>query len=184
MGHYHARDVVRVPGLLSLARVPLAAVFPLAVEHPPIALAVLASAGLTDVLDGWYARRYGEVSATGSVLDPITDKLFVTTVAVTLVVSGHLSPLAVVLLSTREIGELPLVLWLAFSRAARRARAEQPSSNVMGKLATTLQFVSIAAALFRSAHVEACVGATAAMGVLAALSYWLRATRAGENRTS
>ncbi len=177
MGRYHARDVVRVPGLLSLARVPLAAVFPLAVERAPLALMVLAAAGLSDVLDGWYARRYGQVSATGSVLDPITDKLFVTTVAVTLVVTGHLTPLEVVLLSTREIGELPLVVWLAWSHAARSARAENTSANVMGKLATALQFVSVAAALFRSPHVTACVGATAAMGVLAALSYWLRAIR-------
>jgi cardiolipin synthase len=183
MGRYHARDVVRVPGLLSLARVPLAAAFPFAVDRPAAALAVLAAAGLSDVLDGWYARRYGQVSATGSVLDPITDKVFVTTVAITLVVTGHLSLLEVVLLSTREIGELPLVIWLASSPEARRARAEQASANLPGKLATALQFVSVAAALFRFAHVAICVDATAAMGAFAALSYWLRALRAGKGRS-
>ncbi|MBS2014039.1 MAG: CDP-alcohol phosphatidyltransferase family protein [Deltaproteobacteria bacterium] len=175
MSRYDVRDLLRVPGLLSLARIPLAAAFTFVVGRPLVAFGVLVVAGLTDVLDGWYARRFDQVTATGSVLDPITDKLFVTTVAITLVVTGHLSIAAVVLLSTREIGELPLVVWFAASPAARRARVEQPSANVVGKIATALQFVSVSVALFRAPHPSYWVGATAVAGVLAAITYWRRA---------
>jgi len=175
MGRYHARDLVRVPGLLSLCRIPLAAAFPFAVGRPPIALGILLGAGLSDVLDGWYARRYGEATATGAALDPVTDKLFVLTVAITLLVTGQLTLLSVLLLSTREIGELPLVLWIALSAGARRARAEQPSANAAGKAATVLQFASVSAALFHASHEELWVDATAITGAAAAVTYWGRA---------
>jgi cardiolipin synthase len=98
---YRASDLLLPPAWLSLSRVLLAACFPLVVDVPLVALAVLILAGVSDVLDGWVARRYGLVTATGAALDPITDKLFVLTVAVTLVSSGHLSLGEVLLLSTR-----------------------------------------------------------------------------------
>ncbi|MBS2018843.1 MAG: CDP-alcohol phosphatidyltransferase family protein [Deltaproteobacteria bacterium] len=75
---YSARDLVRVPGLLSLSRLPLAVAFGFTVvSQPPLALTFLALAGLSDVLDGWYARRYGQATRTGAVLDAIVDKVFV-----------------------------------------------------------------------------------------------------------
>jgi CDP-diacylglycerol--glycerol-3-phosphate 3-phosphatidyltransferase/cardiolipin synthase len=177
MGVYRARDLVRVPGLLSLARLPLAAAFPFALERPWRALAILLAAGLSDVLDGWYARRFGQVTATGTALDPVTDKIFVTTVAVSLVLRGTFSILDVLLLSTRELGELPLVAWLAVNREARRRRAEFPSANAPGKIATALQFGAATWALFRMPHLSWLVGATAIAGVAAALSYWRRELR-------
>lgn len=174
MEGYDRRDVLRIPGLLSLSRVPLAALFPFVVGTPLIAFGVLVVAGLTDVLDGFYARRFNQVTTTGSVLDPITDKLFVMTVAVTLVVTGHLSIPAVVLLSTREIGELPLVAFLALSPSARRSRVDHTGANVAGKVATALQFVSVSVALFHASHPSLWVNATALVGAMAAFTYWRR----------
>ena len=173
--HFALADLRLVPAWLSLARIPLAACFAWLVDKPFAALAVLALAGLSDVLDGWVARRYGLVTATGAVLDPITDKIFVLTVAVALVVSGHLSFGAVLLLSTREIGELPLVIWLAVSPSARAARIEQASANLQGKLATVLQFVTVGWALFRGPQLSVWLWISAAAGVVAALGYWTRA---------
>jgi CDP-diacylglycerol--glycerol-3-phosphate 3-phosphatidyltransferase/cardiolipin synthase len=175
MGRYRARDLVRVPGLLSLSRLPLAVAFPLVVSRPLAALSVLVVAGLSDVLDGWYARRHGQVTPTGAVVDPVTDKIFVLTVAVTLVLTRHLTIASVLLLSTRELGELPLVLWLAFSRHARLARAGNPTANLAGKTATALQFVTVTFALFRDPLTPFWVAATAGAGVVAAAAYWRRA---------
>jgi cardiolipin synthase (CMP-forming) len=177
MGLYRARDLVGVPGLLSLSRVPLAAAFPFVLGHPLLALGVLVAAGVSDVLDGWVARRFGLVTPTGAALDPVTDKVFVTTVAVSLVAGGYLSILDVVLLSTREIGEVPLVAWLAVNRDARSRRAEHPMANIPGKLATALQFGVATAALFRMPHLEWVIYGTGAVGVLAAASYWVREMR-------
>jgi CDP-diacylglycerol--glycerol-3-phosphate 3-phosphatidyltransferase len=174
-GHYRWRDVFLAPGLLSLARVPLALAFPFVIESTAWALALLVLAGVTDVLDGYCARRFGMVTPTGAALDPVTDKFFVLTVAVTLVRSGHFSPLAVLCLSTREILELPLVVWFAVSPRARRARAGKPSANALGKLATALQFAAVFSTLLGASTTRIAVGATAVVGVLAALSYWSRA---------
>lgn len=181
MGVYRARDLLGVPGLLSLSRLPLAAAFPYVVERPIAALAVLAAAASSDVLDGWYARRFGEVTPTGAALDPATDKLFVLTVAITLVCGGHLSVRDVLLMSTREVAELPLVLAIAASSRLRVRRAALASANVPGKVATTLQFVTATAALVGAPHLRWMIGATAVAGVVAAATYWVRAFRSGRS---
>ena len=162
--------------MLSLARVPLALGFVLLIERPLAAVVVLLAAGFSDVLDGWVARRQGLVTATGMVLDPITDKLFVLTVAIALVLRGYLSIGAVLLLSTREHGEAPLLAWFALSHRAQVA--EPPSANRLGKLATVLQFATVCFALFHSPYQNGLLALTALMGCLAAASYWARSLRA------
>jgi cardiolipin synthase (CMP-forming) len=177
VGRYRARDLVNAPTLLSLARVPLAAAFPFFVGRPWVCLAILGAAALTDVLDGFIARRFGLSTPTGAVVDGITDKLFVGTVLVALLVSQHLSPRDVALLGTRELGELPLVLWVALSPAARGRKVDD-RANAVGKAATTLQFATIVATLVRSELFAAALYATAITGAAAALTYWMRALRA------
>ncbi len=71
------------------------------------------------------------------------------------------------------MGELPLVIRLALSRAARE-KHEDRRANVPGKVATVLQFVAVSAALFGAPHLEAFLGAAAGAGVLAAITYWMR----------
>jgi len=174
---YQFRDLLLAPAWLSWLRLPLAVCFVAFVDRPLVAVSVLLAAGLSDVLDGWVARRCGLVTATGSALDPIMDKLFVLTVAITMVVSGHLSVAAVLLLSTREIGELPLVVWLACSPSARAARAAAPSANALGKLATVLQFGTVGWAVLRQPRLWLWIAAASIAGVFAALGYWRRALR-------
>jgi CDP-diacylglycerol--glycerol-3-phosphate 3-phosphatidyltransferase/cardiolipin synthase len=181
---YRARDLLLVPGILSLTRVPLAIAFPFVASRPYAALALLVTAGLTDVLDGFWARRFDQATPTGAVIDPITDKLFVASVVVTLLVQGRLRPLDLVLLSTREIGELPLVVWFVVSHASRKARAEQPLANLPGKTATLLQFVTVAVALFGSRYLEGLLVATAIAGGVAAIAYWWRELKAAHARMS
>jgi len=182
VGLYRAADLVTMPGLLSLARIPLGAAFPFVVERPAVALGVLVVSALTDVMDGWWARTFNRATPTGAVLDPMTDKLFVGAVVGTLVVTGALSPFAILLLSTREIGELPLVLYLASSRSARKKRAEQPKANLPGKLATVLQFGCVALAIMHQAVLGPLLWITGGMGAFAATSYWIRALRTHAQR--
>jgi CDP-diacylglycerol--glycerol-3-phosphate 3-phosphatidyltransferase/cardiolipin synthase len=172
---YRVSDLFLPPGLLSASRIVLAAAFPCVVHRPLAAFSVLVAAAVSDILDGWIARRYQLATATGAALDAISDKLFVLTVAITLVASGRLPVQAVLLLSIRELGEAPLVAWLVVSPRARARRAGHPAANVPGKIATTLQFVTVAFALLRTPGVALMTVATAIAGALAALSYWRRA---------
>jgi cardiolipin synthase len=173
-GRFRAKDLLLVPGLLSLARIPLGLAFPFVVGTPWAAFVVLVLASVSDVVDGWYARRYKQVTPTGAVIDPVTDKLFVLSVVVSLWLHRQLSLVGVLLLSTREMGELPLVFWFVVSHRVRRVRATKASANAPGKAVTTLQFVTIAAALFHMPMVDALLYATAGAGVIAALAYWIR----------
>jgi CDP-diacylglycerol--glycerol-3-phosphate 3-phosphatidyltransferase/cardiolipin synthase len=174
MGAYRARDLVLPPNLVSLVRVPLAALFPFTVEQPVLALGVLGLAGVSDVVDGFLARSRGQATPTGAVLDPITDKLFVGVVVATLLLVDRLPLWGVPLLAAREIGELPLVVWWGFSGHRRRVRAEHPRANFPGKLATSLQFASVMVALLQPNWVAPLLIATGAAGLLAAVTYWQR----------
>ncbi|MEZ4302925.1 MAG: CDP-alcohol phosphatidyltransferase family protein, partial [Polyangiaceae bacterium] len=177
MGLFRARDLLLPPSLLSLARLPLAAAFPFVHGRPWLAFAVLVTAGFSDVLDGWWARRHHQATSTGALVDPITDKIFVLTVVITLVVAGDLDLVSVLLLSTRELGELPLVLWLSIDRAARTKRKDHPRANLPGKLATALQFAAVTAALFHLSWTPVLVYTTAVAGAVAAAVYWARELR-------
>jgi cardiolipin synthase len=166
------RDAFRIPGLLSLARVPLGVAFAFVWWRPAAAVAVIAAAAVTDVLDGWWARRFHQATPTGAALDPIMDKTFALLVMGTLLVARALDPLEAVLLSTREIVELPLVAYVF----VHRDRAPQ-RSNVPGKVTTVLQFVAIFAVLVGWPHRGLAVGATALAGVIAGGAYWARALK-------
>lgn len=174
MGRYRAADLLLPPSLVSFCRVPLAVAFPFVVTTPWLAMAVLAAAGLSDVLDGYLARRFRQATPTGAVVDGMTDKLFVLSVVVTLLVTTHLPPWSVLLLGARELGEAPLVLWWAFSPPQRRTRAADPKANVMGKAATVAQFAAVAAALLASPQRDTLLLLTGVLGTIAAASYWRR----------
>lgn len=79
---YALRDLVRVPSPISLLRLPLAVAFAWAIERAWWPVGILVIAGLSDVLDGWYARHFGQTTKTGAVLDAVMDKVFVTIVVV------------------------------------------------------------------------------------------------------
>jgi CDP-diacylglycerol--glycerol-3-phosphate 3-phosphatidyltransferase/cardiolipin synthase len=174
MGSFRTRDVFLVPSLLSLTRIPMALAFPFVQPSRLGMLALLGLAGFSDVLDGWYARRFGQATPTGAVVDPVTDKIFVLSVVVTLVTTRVLPITSVLLLSTREIGELPLLFWFLASRNVRAARATKAAANVPGKLATAAQFATVAGALLGSAYTSELLFMTAGAGAVAAVVYWMR----------
>jgi cardiolipin synthase len=71
-----------------------------------VALAIFISAGITDVLDGYFARMYGQQSSLGRMLDPIADKLLVASCLLMLAAEETIrgwSLLASVVILCREI---------------------------------------------------------------------------------
>ncbi len=169
---YSMRDAVRLPGLISLARLPLALAFPWVMKSPAAAIVLLILAAVTDVLDGWTARRRHEVTPTGAALDALMDKIFVLVVAFALVLGGSLTVLEAILLGTRDLGELPLLTRLALQH--RLASRRPLGSNVAGKLATVLQFATLVAILLGTPHREIWIFVTSVCGALAATTYWIR----------
>ena len=71
-------SAINVPTALTLLRVALVPgiVLSLVDRHLPLALALYVVAGASDVADGWIARRTGQTTLLGTVLDPIVDIVF------------------------------------------------------------------------------------------------------------
>jgi cardiolipin synthase len=182
--------------LLSLARLPLALVFAFVLGAPwggPVAaLGVLGLAGLTDALDGIFARRAearrtGSVdpvapAGTGSWLDPICDKVFVAGVLGAIWYRTQPSLGLLALIVARELAQLPLSLVYAVVPALRRWLRYDFRASLLGKAATVSQFIAIAALLFDSRLTRAAAGLTFALGLLALGDYVLRAVRMGRAR--
>ena len=127
---------LNLPNAISAARFPLAALFPAAGEA--LRIAVVATAAVSDWVDGRLARGTGRVTAAGEVLDPVADKTFMLVVLVTLGVEGALPLWTVPVLLTRDIG----VALGAGLLAARGRRVRMPARRA-GKLVTWLQFLAI-----------------------------------------
>lgn len=97
---------------------------------------VYALAAITDLLDGWLARRQGLVSVLGKFLDPLADKLIVSATLVWMVPMGRIAAWAVVLLISREI-TITALRSIASSEGIIIAAGEG------GKAKTALQMVGI-----------------------------------------
>lgn len=100
------------------------------------AAVIYGAAAITDVLDGWLARRQGLVSILGQFLDPLADKLIVAAVLVWLVSMGRIPAWAVVVLLSREI-TITALRGIASSEGLVIAAGDG------GKLKTALQMVGI-----------------------------------------
>ena len=168
-----ARQLVLAPNLLSLARVPLGVLFAVevAAARNRVALATLAMAAATDVADGYFARRLRQETAIGRVIDPLADKVFFVLAAVALARGGRFVPVAVLLLSTREVAQLALAGVLAVRGRLGHAGTRTPSSAA-GKLTTAFQTAAAAAALVCLDARGPLVMAAAICGAVAGAQYW------------
>ncbi|MFO1427611.1 MAG: CDP-diacylglycerol--glycerol-3-phosphate 3-phosphatidyltransferase [Steroidobacteraceae bacterium] len=112
----------------------------------PAAGLLFGAAGITDSLDGYFARKLGQTSRLGAFLDPVADKLIV---AVALVLLVSKDPRLVVVLPAsviigREIAISALREWMA--EIGQRTKV---AVSRLGKSKTILQIVGLSLMLFR-----------------------------------
>ena len=87
-------SVVTIPNLLTFLRMALIPVFAslLFYEYIGLALLVFIVAGVSDGVDGFIARRFKQESELGTIIDPIADKLLMTTAFIILALPNVLQP--------------------------------------------------------------------------------------------
>ena len=112
----------------------------------PAAGLLFAAAGITDSLDGYFARKLGQTSRLGAFLDPVADKLIVA-VALVLIVSKDprwtVVLMAIVIIG-REIAISALREWMA--EIGQRTKV---AVSRLGKYKTILQIVGLSMMLYR-----------------------------------
>lgn len=72
-------------------------------EYRFIVLSLFLLAYLSDLLDGYLARKYNEISELGKIIDPLADKVFVIAIVFQLFLSGEITPLYFWIIVSRDI---------------------------------------------------------------------------------
>ena len=134
-----------MPNILTLSRI---AVIPIFVVffylpfdwHYLAACLVFIMAAVTDVLDGYYARKFGQTSALGAFLDPVADKLMVAVVLVLLVEDNPSVWLALpsAVIIGREITVSALREWMAELGVRNKVAV-----SISGKIKTVAQMTAL-----------------------------------------
>ena len=134
-------DALNLPNMLTMARIVIIPVVMWLIERGTpkdcvIAAMVYSAAAITDLLDGWLARKMNVVSVLGKFLDPLADKLLVMAALIWMVPMGRIPEWAVVLLIGREISITGL-------RSIASSEGVVIAAGESGKSKTALQMVGI-----------------------------------------
>jgi CDP-diacylglycerol--glycerol-3-phosphate 3-phosphatidyltransferase len=135
------QDSLNIPNLLTLTRILLIPVFVVLFSTPDpdrslMAAIVFVVAAVTDMLDGYLARKSGQVTKLGKLLDPIADKLLVLSALILLVNVDRVSALVAILIIARELGVTGI-------RAIAAGEGMIIAAETTGKYKMALQVVAI-----------------------------------------
>ncbi|KMY67250.1 CDP-diacylglycerol--glycerol-3-phosphate 3-phosphatidyltransferase [Desulfocarbo indianensis] len=134
-------DLFSLPNLLSLVRVGSIPILVVMIHHNGpywcwAAGAVFFVAGLTDLADGWLARRMKKVSVLGQYLDPVADKLLIASLLIALVGEGRAPAWMAILVICREIAVTGM-------RALAAIKGFKVPSDMWGKWKTAVQMLAL-----------------------------------------
>jgi CDP-diacylglycerol--glycerol-3-phosphate 3-phosphatidyltransferase len=128
---------LNLPTVLTLSRIVLIPFFVLSVyNHPIIGAIVFSIASITDFLDGYLARRSGQITKFGIIMDPLADKFLVISALIVLVDMERVSAFAAIILIVRDF----LVTGL---RVVALSKDIVIPAEMGGKLKTTAQITAV-----------------------------------------
>jgi CDP-diacylglycerol--glycerol-3-phosphate 3-phosphatidyltransferase len=143
------------------------------ITNDVVALIIFWVAAATDLLDGYLARRWKQVTTIGTLLDPIADKLLVSAALISLVEVGVIRSWLVVLLVGREFAVTGL-------RSIAAAEGYTIQANELGKTKTFFQVVAISFLLLSIRHTGMAAWAMWSLyvvvffSVISAISYFAK----------
>lgn len=142
---------LNLPTVLTLIRIALIPMFVVAFFLPfwwarPTAAIIFSLAGITDWLDGYYARKLGQTSSFGAFLDPVADKLMVAVALVLIVQTDHrlIISLSAAVIIGREIAISGLREWMA-----ELGRRRHVAVTSVAKLKTIFQITALIMMIFK-----------------------------------
>jgi cardiolipin synthase len=178
------------PNLLTLLRICLVPLLVAAVadNHYALGLGLFVVAGLTDLLDGMLARLLNQYTMLGQYLDPVADKLLLSTLFLVLTYKELIPARVTAMVIGRDVGIL-LVAAILFAATGRR----EFRPSLIGKGSTLAQLAAVAAVLVQAMllnhHIvlrwvmifeQWAFWATMALAVASGLQYaWIAARRVG-----
>jgi cardiolipin synthase len=177
------------PNLLTLLRICLTPFLVAAILEDRFVLSfgLFVAAGLTDALDGALARMLKQRTMLGQYLDPVADKLLLSTLFLVLTYEGLIPARVTALVFGRDVGIL-VVAAILYAAVGRR----EFSPSLLGKANTVAQVCAVASVLLQQltqAHwvavvCTAALGATMALTVASGLHYAWVVTRRTNTSTA
>ena len=162
-----------VPNLLTVLRILLIPVLAAALlsgieTGDLLAAIVFVIASFTDALDGWMARRNKDVTTFGKLMDPLADKLLVTSALVSLVSLDRLAAWVAMVIIAREFAVTGL-------RQLAMEHGEVIQASNWGKAKTAAQIAMVLALIIVDGSpvwLDALVYATVAITIVSAADYF------------
>ncbi len=179
------RGVATIPNAISLVRILLIPVFVWLIVDPDsttVGLLVFAGVVATDWVDGTIARRTGQVSDVGKVLDPVADRLAIAAGIIALAIRGVFPVWAAALILARDVVVLAVGLYVL---VRTRVRIDV---RWIGKVATFSLMVAVPAISWGALDLPLAAAATAVGWVIFAVGiveyYLAAAVYAGDARAA
>ena len=146
------QESLNIPNVITLLRILLIPVFVMLFFTPTpdrslTAAVVFVIAAVTDLLDGYIARRTGQITKLGKLLDPIADKLLVLSALILLVNVDRVSALIAILVVAREVAVTGI-------RAIAAGEGMIIVAETTGKYKMVLQVVAITMLILESTAVS------------------------------
>jgi len=185
-------NILTIPNLLCLSRIamsPYIAYLIVQTGNYPWALAAFGYAGITDLLDGWIARNFrGQASTFGSFLDPLSDKILMTTMYLSLTYVGMIPEWLTSLVVSRDLFLVYAGLYVRYMSVEQPVTLKkyldfsiptaQVNPTMISKVNTSIQMglvvVALCAPIFdflnHPAYLAIC-GVTASTTFASAVSY-------------
>ncbi|MGA3160308.1 MAG: CDP-alcohol phosphatidyltransferase family protein [Terracidiphilus sp.] len=180
------------PNLLTLSRICLAPLLVAAIldNHYAIGFGLFFAAGLTDALDGLLARVLKQHTMLGQYLDPVADKLLLSTLFLVFTYKGLIPARVTAMVLGRDVGIL-VVAAILFAATGRR----EFRPSLVGKASTLAQIAAVATVMVQAMLLDHHVTirwvaifeqwafwATMALAIASGLHYsWIAARRVGAN---
>jgi cardiolipin synthase len=178
------------PNLLTLSRICLAPLLVASIldNHYALGFCLFVVAGLTDLLDGLLARLLKQYTMLGQYLDPVADKLLLSTLFLVLTYKDLIPGRVTAMVIGRDVGIL-VVAAILFAATGRR----EFRPSIFGKVSTLAQIAAVAAVLMHQLTPvrwvviieQGAFWVTKALAIVSGLHYsWIAARRVGANGNS
>lgn len=161
--------IMNIPNMLTLFRFFLIPVFVFIFfssisNSLMVSISIFLIAGFTDILDGYIARKYNIITKSGSVLDPLADKIMLLTVLSCLVFSNYIPLWVLIVVAIKDTFMIITGIFLY-------KRDSVIQANTWGKLCTFLFYIAIFMLPFdrQSAFIMLCIAVVSA--ILALYNY-------------
>lgn len=131
-----------------------------------IALVIFTVASLTDMLDGQLARKHNQVTTFGKFLDPLADKMLVTSAMICFIEMGLSSSVAVLIVIGREF-------MVSAIRLVAVGEGNVIAANIWGKVKTVIQLVVIIGVLLLLALQDFGIAQSLDVPLISGVGMWV-----------